>query len=450
MNRWLKGGLCLLGVASASGLFLLLQTLQERDSRLPNLALTLQTERVKAREATLPKTMADLNHDPLPVADRNAAPLYRAAVELLPTWTPEEKLAVRRYLDLAQNSPRTDKALLESLLDRITPAVKPLRLGVVRPDCDFGWHDALPEDGWKRRRTVLLGCDQLGIALQVYALGSRRDPQRALEVLSVVERLTRHLTQEGGMLVWQIRATHTHYAARLLALLARDHPERVGEIEQQLRAWQLPEGALDQAWRLQCVKEQADAARARVRPYKTENEPFLDYNPLWRELDRLDHRLGWQLYADASETINLRYWRKVKAALEASKQSSLGPRWRALRDLDQAEDAYGKTIPGYWFPQRYSGHAAQLLMAELALEFAQLELTLRRTGSHPTARDPFSGKPLIWKDDLVYSVGPDGKDDGGVAGKDVVWNLEKKTAPLGLRSRKGTMRRPGHQAGPVE
>jgi hypothetical protein len=33
--------------------------------------------------------------------------------------------------------------------------------------------------------------------------------------------------------------------------------------------------------------------------------------------------------------------------------------------------------------------------------------------------DPFTGKPLLFRDGVVYSVGPDGKDDGGDVDKDV-------------------------------
>jgi len=450
VNRWVKLGLWLVGLAGAVGIGLLLDTLRERDSRLPRLALTLPEERKRARQAGLPRTLAQVRPPRFPFGGPNAAPLLREAVEHLPAWTPEERAVVRRYLDLNTESLERDRPTLEALLDRSADSVGLVRQSLGMPLCDFGWDSLSTDDDWKQRREVLLGLDRFALTLQVFALGSRSKPELALSVLGVVERLTRRLTQEGGMLVWQSRAAHTQYAARLLALLAREHPELTPEVERQLRVWSVPSEALDQAWRLQCVKEQGDATRARVRTYKPENEPFLDYNPLWRELDRLDHRLGWQLYADATETINLRYWRRVQECLRAERGRGLAARWRALKALDQEEDARGTAIPGYWYPQRYSGHAAQLVLADLALQFVQLELTMRRTGTHPEALDPFSGKPLLWKESVVYSVGPDGHDDGGTVGKDMVWNWEKKTAPLGLRSRKGTMRRPGRQAGSAE
>jgi hypothetical protein len=455
--------LFVLGLALLGGVFWILWLMSERDSRLPKLALTLPQERQRARQAGLPQAMHELPKRPVLREKDNAAPLYREAVNLLPNWTPEERLAIARMLSPTSKLKDGDAALLGKVLEAAVPALRLVREGVRRPHCDFGWHDALTEEEWKRRRELLLACDRLAQLFQVYAKGHKQ-PEKALATLGLIQRFTHQLTEEPGLLVWTIRDRHAILSARVLFLVALEYPERLPEIDRDWETWRTPPGILKKIWLLQCVKEQGDAREHREKLYKPEDEPFLDYNPLWRELDRLDHTLGWQLYADASEVINLRYWRAVKSALAPIPDDDLTAQWRALKALDTAEDKRGKAFAGYWYPQRYSGLATEFLLAELAYRLPRVALAIQgfeRIKKKPLTRledlpsgtpltDVFSGKPLLRKGQRLYSVGFDGKDDGGDENKDIVRDLTKEAAPPVGQSRRGIMRRPGRTAGRAE
>lgn len=462
-KKWGRAALILACVAFLGSIIWILALMGERDSRLPKLALTLPQERQRARAAGLPQTMAELPpRAPLTEKD-NAAPLYREAVNLLPEWSADERGSVQRALDLNAKALPGDSERVKRLSDGALPALKRAIEGARRPHCNFGWDGDLTEDEWKQRREVLVGCDRLARLFLVWARGSH-DPDEILLCLWLCERLTRHLTEEPGLLVWQSRSALASLAAQHLHALALDYPQLTLQIQAALESWVPPPGLLKRVWWIQCIKEQHDAQLNRQKPYKPENEPFLDYNPLWRELDRMDHLLGWKLYADASEVINLRYWRGVKATLQPIADTDLRAQWHALKALDTAEEVRAKAFNGYWYPQRYSGIAAQLLVAQLNQQLLPLLQELRRvqarTGGYPkkledlpkavNILDPFSGKPLHWKAPVLYSIGPDEKDDGGDPKKDIVFDVDStKKTPL-ARMQRGALRRPGRTTGQVE
>lgn len=432
----------------ASGVWLLV-LLGERDSRLPKLALTLPQERLRAHAAGLPETFDDLPKRAAITEKDNAAPLYREAVNLLPAWTLEDRQALQRTL--VAKATKADAARLEVLRKAAAPALTLVHRGIKRPSCDFGWRGELGEEGWKQRREVLLTLDNLAMLLQV---------DRALDDLDAVQRLTGHLTQEQGILVWNLRSRHRGLVMESLLKLAHENPALLPELDVLWRSWAVPFGALKRTWMLQCVKERGDSQRNRTKKYKPENEPFLDYNPLWRELDRLDHTLGWKLYADASEVINLRYWRGVQQALTPLPDGDLRAQWQALKALDAVEEKRAKEIPGYWYPQLYSRSVGFLLFQDANWNLARTELALREarrtTGKLPLqltrlpfgtpTADPYTGKLLVWTGKLLYSAGWDEKDDGGDEKKDMVRDLSKEAAPPLGRSRLGTTRRPGQRA----
>jgi hypothetical protein len=298
---------------------------------------------------------------------------------------------------------------------------------------------------------VLLALDNLAMLLQV---------DRVLDELDAVQRLTGHLTREQGLLVWNIRSRHRGLAMDTLLKLAHENSALLPELDALWRSWAIPPGALKRTWLLQCVKERGDSQRNRTKKYKPDSEPFLDYNPLWRELDRLDHTLGWKLYANASEVINLRYWRGVKQALAPLPDGGLRAQWQALKALDAVEKERAKEIPGYWYPQLHSRSIGFLLVQDASWNLTRTELALREarrtTGELPTllaslpaetpTADPYTGKPLVWTGKLLYSAGWDEKDDGGDEKKDMVRDLSKEAAPPLGRSRLGTTRRPGSRA----
>ncbi|WP_395091185.1 hypothetical protein [Armatimonas sp.] len=456
-KKWGRAVLLTAGLTLLAGGGWILWLLGERDSRLPKLALTLVQERRKARAAGLPLSFAELPKRPQLAEKDNAAPLYREAVNLLPDWTTEDRRALQRLHVPTTEISDSDAERIGALLKAAAPALKKLKEGAQRAHCDFGWHGKLTEEEWKRRREILLAADRLAQLLQVYA----RDNTAAIPL---VQQFTRHLTEESGLLVWYSRAYHTDLAARALFRMVHTQPERRAEAERLWTEWSVPSGILKQMWQLQCVKEQTDSQRSRRKVYKPEDEPFLDYNPLWRELDRLDHRLGWKLYADASEVINLRYWQEVKRVLEPLPDDDLWAQYQALKQLDADEDKRGKAYAGYWFPQRYSGIAAQFVMAQLSYQMRWVALAVetyeQKHGKRPARledlpigtplTDPFSGKPFLWKSALLYSVGVDEKDNGGDPRQDIVISLDKELAQPSLRSRRNTLRRPGRTSSALE
>ncbi|MBB6053488.1 hypothetical protein [Armatimonas rosea] len=462
-RKWARGALGLLVVAALGTTAWVLALMAERDSRLPKLALTLPDERERASHAGLPRKMAELPKRPPLLPAENAALLYREAVNVLPEWTPEDRATIQRALGRSTALSASDTKRLSKLVRAAQPALALTLQGVLRPHCNFGWDTDLTDDEWKQRREVLMGCDRLARLLLVQGR-ALKNPTEKLSNLARVEHLTRHLTEEPGLLVWQLRGYHAGLVANALYELASREPTLQPVCEEALRAWEPPVGILKRAWWVQCIKEQADARQSRTKPYKTDDAPFLDYNPLWRELDRLDHLLGWKLYADASEVINLRYWREVKNALATVNDKDLTAQWRVLAALDTAEERRAKAFNGYWYPQRYSGVAAQLVVMRLNQELLPLALalghyrqqqgtypdTLKALPGAPLVTDPFSGKPLHWKAPVLYSVGPDGKDNGGDPQKDIVLDLDAgRRAPL-ARSPRGAFRRPGRTTGAVQ
>jgi hypothetical protein len=462
-KKWGRVALITLGLGLLGTALWIFSLLSERDSRLPKLALTLPDEQARARAAGLPSRFDQLLQRPVLKDSDNAALLYREATVLLPKLSADQLRLIQRTLSL--NSKLKDNEIEEliALLRKAMPALKLLRQGTERPHCDFGWRGNLTEDEWKQRREELLACDQLGRLLHVLArLGD--DPSHSLELLKKHQRLAKHLTEEPGLLVWTIYSAQANTSINSLFLIALQHPDHLLEAQQLAQQWEPAPGVLKQTWQLQCVKEQNDAQRSRTKPYKPENEPFLDYNPLWRELDRLDHRLGWKLYADASEVINLRYWQAVKTALQPLPDTDLRAQWVALKALDAKEDTRGKTFAGYWYPQRYSALASGFLSTQWNANTLLTALAIRdfevKHGKRPQQLselppgtpilDPFSGKPLLWKDPLLYSVGPDEKDNGGDDRLDLVREIDNLRAATALgRLRRGN-RRPGKLTGQAE
>lgn len=118
---------------------------------------------------------------------------------------------------------------------------------------------------------------------------------------------------------------------------------------------------------------------------------------------------------------------------------------RLLREVPKTAFLTRMTVPAYGTCVRRAGEYEVLLgVAQVGLA---LEISRARSGAYPerlsdvrgigdAARDPFSGGELLYRREgdgcRVWSVGPDGKDDGGVRrvggakAYDVVWEVRRK------------------------
>ena len=134
------------------------------------------------------------------------------------------------------------------------------------------------------------------------------------------------------------------------------------------------------------------------------------------------------------------------------------PRHKALAEARALDTSVTKTVPRYCFLTLMLVPAVGRSMESLATDEARfrlaraalaLKLTKAKEGQYPASleslpsaimpkplTDPFTGKPLIYKRKgegfIIYSVGPNGKDDGGTPrgtrrrkGDDVVWQSTK-------------------------
>lgn len=91
-----------------------------------------------------------------------------------------------------------------------------------------------------------------------------------------------------------------------------------------------------------------------------------------------------------------------------------------MRELE--EQLRGLATAGT-FVASVSRSAQALAMAQARLDLGRMAVEIRRSGTPVTRVDPFSGVPYGVRDGLAWSVGEDGKDDGGQVGLDVVWRI---------------------------
>ncbi len=345
--------------------------------------------------------------------DQNAAPFYDKAAAL-------QKSMGIKYSELPTASP--DRKKLSAYVQAMTPVTKIVLEASERPDCEFAhsWKfgsvfETFPEHARLKEFVKLCSCQS-----QLAAL--KGDWKAALEWNAVGFRIARHCDERDqiGLLV--------RLACEAIALTSLDR--QIVQFGDSAEFRQAAGRQLDRLGPLPTVYRGlfVDAACETVN-YAAVTEGSLKdavtASPEIREVAVLGHIESVRLaalakslgfLADAIETMHDHPddWRLAHQAL-ADIESK--------RSLDHSLS--GKIVELFASPPPAIAFAIGRLETLITLDRAALKLyeVKAQTGSFPRALpanlpvDPFSGKPFIYRlarnRFILYSVGPNGKDEGG-------------------------------------
>jgi len=175
--------------------------------------------------------------------------------------------------------------------------------------------------------------------------------------------------------------------------------------------------------------------KSREEPYDTKDDMFLDYNRLWRWLDRLDFHLARKEWNDGEEAVVLHYYSNLEKCLLESESLPPYALWRTVDAYDArfSREMDDIKIPSWSAPAFSSSLLRRDLYCHLHFAASQVILEIQRfrqIHGHfphslaelgvPIPNDPFSPKPqqLRYKRGqdgvyILYSLGENGVDDGG-------------------------------------
>ena len=343
-------------------------------------------------------------------ADRNAAPAIRAAVAILP---PKR---VEAGLERALRKPGpTDGALVAQYAKGLTllDAVRDRSRADFVRNWDLGYDLEFPE---------FQGMKALARAASLRAIGEakRKDDAAALRDLDLAQRIGRWAGDEPTMIAMLVRigieSTALDAAARCLAGAKGDR----NRIALYARWAQTPAPPLDfrralrgEAW------TGVVATRNLDRMVKdADGDDHLDPHRLRRDGLPEDQRQR------AFMTRLLQVWIEGSRETEGFRKTprEVGRRTDAIEERWYRKRGFSRMMATILFPNLGgAGNAVVALDARRSVlrGLAEAMDSEARTGHWPTAvagKDPFTGRPLrvrAGKEYRVYSVGSDGKDDGG-------------------------------------
>jgi hypothetical protein len=421
--------------------------------------------RLKASGA--PTTWAEVIPPPIP-DDQNAAVVYdKAFAHLRPDYAFREQALLQRYLRYHVQAPAAvQRKAMEGDVGRIlavnAQALALLRQAAGRPECRFesAWHCPPPlPDGPDERHRL----DRLSDLLCAQAMlrADRGDAPGALEALRVNLAIAKH--QESHPFPRGVVYAHDAVERSLAPLhrvLEVTSPDREGctALDRALRRLDLASAQTCQVMNLRAAA--LDNLRAARDARAVQIVPVLHY-PLAAtrvmQTLHLPHRDGlyapYAAVAPWDEAAFLAFWDKC-IALQGKPWREAGKEWLALyREppqwalLAQMSESLGANPLSRDLALANSGlmrialgvHAYRGQCRRYPGSLAELRRTLGR--ALPT--DPFSGKDFVYRREprgyLLYSVGLDLKDDGGVGwrmvpdpktgllrqGGDLVWRMDR-------------------------
>lgn len=446
--RWVAGFLVVLIVAHATA--------------------ALITGHMVAREIQLikqrgePVNMADLSGPKIPNY-QNAAPLYLEALRMLPADKELGQIIMgARPPQPGVPPPATGAETAERLLSRHTALFNLVEQAAARPACRFpgDWDkdfDRLFRNVWRTRRLA----DMLRSRALLQA--RRADSHGAFNSLALVLKIADHVGSEPARAAEFTRLATTAGAARALPLvmsLAPPSREDCERMDALLSGIRLVPSAVRA---MQCTRCRAivffDHVRSspgqfRVRVLQGDLGYRVSFLDLWKRKPGWARRIGarlilwaWAPLLNMDELTCLRIagqairiagqpYRDAKSALNASDNMIAQWRWYAL-GTRAIQPGAGRFV----ILRELSAAHIGLAQWALALRVYQIE-----KGSYPDSldqvrkavgwrlpEDPFSGKDFIYRRDgqgyVLYSIGPDLKDDGGM--DPLVW----ERTPLSKRPR---------------
>jgi hypothetical protein len=418
----------------------------------------LGRELARLRAEGAPLTPAEAAPPKIPDSE-NAALLYQKAFKGLEDEDKDEKLAIRQFLSpshLRKGQTPPTLAQVKVIVARHEAEFRLLQEGSRRPACRFpvewekGFEALFPHPGQARDAIRFLVAK---------ALVDARDGRAgaALNDLATAIRMSNHLSAEPTLVAQLVRvACIAIVSARLPEVLEKAPPTA-----QESRAFYDLLGQVDMIgpwvhgmegeracglWAFDYVRRSPknvvvmfsmsgvaqDSARARRRRFAL------------RALDSLA-RVVWMPFLKLDETYFIRAWGETMALYKKPSRESRADLVRfdeTIRDRWPRYAIMTRTV----FPVFSRASEARdkgiatigLMQAALALRAYQVEhgeypgslAQLKARGGWAIPDDPFSGKPFIYRPDvaqppsagngrapkgyLIYSVGPDGKDDGGL------------------------------------
>ena len=389
----------------------------------------LETELAHVRAAGEPLTLAELAPPPVPDTE-NAAPLLLEAFAVL-VHEPDPWYADDRLLAYEEDHYAQDDAWYAELaawVERNEPALAKAREAAARPRCRF---DLEWDKGFAMEFPQIWGLQSLARALEARAVLQTRAGHidEAIATCAEMVRLAEIALQDPIMIYMLVRAGLVDLALRTAQEVLARGPAATGALENLLaRLEALPR---DDELRRMFVGERAYGYSAfdaiRVDPSKIDQ---------WLPFDGdfgLGRRILFRLLPDTMMDLDsARYLALMRRAIELAQRPYREARadWSALSTdlsdrpwyavLSTEASAVFPTVAAVW-----SRNQARLDLARLGLH---LELYARTHGTLPAtfadlpvflpADDPFRDAPYVMETTgdggfLVYSVGPDGKDDAG-------------------------------------
>ncbi len=402
----------------------------------------LEAELARVRDAGEPLTLAETVPPPVPEAD-NAAPLLLEAFELA-EWEPDSWYQDETLNEYGVDPFGQDDAWYEELaawVQHNAPALEKAREAASRPACRF---DLEWEQGVEMEFPQIGGLQSLTRVLCARAVLQARDGDvdAAVGTCADLVRLADIALREPLMIHLLVRAGLVDFALETAQQVLGRGPAATGALENLLaRIEALPrDGELHRMFVVERTFGYDACNVVRDDPSKID---------LWMRYDG-DFGLGrtvlFRLIPDTMmELDSARYLALVRRAIALAKRPYREARadWGALAE-DLGDRPWYSVVsaaacaPFPLVARKWTAHEARVDLARLGLH---LELYARRHGALPDTfadlpvplptDDPFGDAPYVLETTegggwIVYSVGPDGDDDGGApldddAQGDLVW-----------------------------
>lgn len=401
-----------------------------RLAEYPRVAATLPAELSAARREKLPLAPADLRPSPPVPASQNAAPLYRqidAAFRARQSLADADGETAGAFLRPTWRS--VDRRKVRAALARWEPQMRLAETAAGRTGCDFArdWAQGpsveVPEFESMRRMARFL-------AVRAILEGEAGRPDLALRTIAVGAKIGRHMSADPtaiAMLMHLAVQAIMNRAFQRVVLTYKDRPDVLRLAAETNRQFGPPPN-LRHALSGEVVI--CNVMMKMIRHDIQGGEPPLLTRLLGSQQFRHNIRQG---ISDAFEARMLSYWRQVFVALRAN-GDDLPAVTRDLKALGDREHAHAGE-PTYemnalLMPVYATNIPLKVMHGE---ELARLRQTLlalvavrQKTGGYPANLDAlpspvppdiFTGRPPIYRKTsdgfLLYSVGEDGRDDGG-------------------------------------
>ena len=375
-------------------------------------------DRAKAKEALEDLRLA---FAPTPVPDaENAALLYRKAFDLYPDGPTEEEAELLGRLAAGQPLTAAERAVLEKVLEKNREALALLHKAAAFPRCDFGVDYAqgfaaeLPHISGMIRTAKLLEIEALlstGPAAAEAARASMRLAEAVAEEPILISQLVRGLCGDMARESWQQAFQGDLAPETLRGLLESLSPEGYREGYEKSLIFELYAGAklVLEGGDFSAFGPEAAKLRPAAVPLTVEDlayyaQTMTEYSslagrPYYEIRDRLaalkaERVDGAPWYAELTRLAMPAFDRAAQKQAQAEAGVGTGRIAAALRLY---RDAHGS------YPQ--STEALRAILPDLPV-------------------DPFTGRPFLYRREgdgfVVWSVGSDGLDSGGVSSLDDV------------------------------